>query len=312
MSGLEIIGALSAISGLLESSINLLSRLRRTYNDQKNASQVLGAHVVEIQGLLTILELVKHEANLRTAGVLSEIENIRKIAMELMSNLEVMLSGEKSQARRFAHQFLQGTKEQEILAKLMERLEHAKSNLSLSLHVAHVGVTQFVGDKVAINMDILNRVDGLLRNVFGDDGGLKIAEAVKNYRPEKDGLVHIKSEELSLRTDKDGKQAGPVSSRNVMRNVTRDQALQINGPIGEKGWREVSQLEIIENEAAGNGLQINHAISEDMFIRLLAQRDRNQSDGTLGPIMQVSARPCVPVCSRSSIMPKIETNEISE
>ncbi|TGO26626.1 hypothetical protein BPAE_0056g00480 [Botrytis paeoniae] len=273
---------------------------------------MLGAHVVEIQGILSILELVKHEANLRTAAVLSEIENIRKIAMELISNLELMVQGEKSQARRFAHQFLQGTKEQEMLAKLMERLEHAKTNLGLGLHVAHVGVTRYVGDKVAINMDILDRVDGLLRNVFGDDGGLKIAEAVKNHRPEKDGLVHIKSEELSLRTDGDVKDAGQISSRIVLKNVTRDQALQINGPIGEKGWREVSQLEIRDNEAAGNGLQVNHAISEDMFIQLLAHRDRNKSDGTLGPTLQVSARPCASVCSRSSVMAKIETNEISE
>ncbi|TGO69373.1 hypothetical protein BELL_0777g00010 [Botrytis elliptica] len=310
--GLEIIGAISAVSGLLESTISLLSRLRKTYNDQKNSSQVLGAHVVEIQGILTILELVKHEANLRTAAVLSEIENIRKIAVELIGNLELMVSGDKSQARRFAHQFLQGTKEQETLAKLMERLEHAKSNLGLGLHVAHVGVTQFVGDKVAINMDILNRVDGLLRKVFGDDGGLQIADVVKNYRPEKDGLVHIKSDELSLRTDGDAKDAGRVSSRVVLKNVSRDQALQINGPIGEKGWREVSQLEIRDNEAAGNGLQVNHAISEDMFIQLLAHRDRNKSDGTLGPILQVSARPSASVCSRPCVMPRIETNEISE
>ncbi|TGO10022.1 hypothetical protein BTUL_0147g00260 [Botrytis tulipae] len=281
--GLEIIGAISAVSALLESTIGLLSRLRKTYNDQKHSSKVLGAHVVEIQGILTILELVKHEANLRTAAVLSEIENIRKIATELICTLELMVPGDKSQARRFAHQFLQGTKEQETLAKLMERLEHAKSNLGLGLHVAHVGVTQLVGDKVAINMDILNRVDGLLRNVLGDGGGLKIADMVKGHCPEKDGLVHIRSEDLSPRINGNVKDAGRVSSRVVLKNVTRDQALQINGPIGEKGWREVSQLEIRDNEAAGNGLQVNHAISEDLFIQLLAHRDRNnKSDGTLG------------------------------
>ncbi|CCD50210.1 hypothetical protein BcDW1_9815 [Botrytis cinerea BcDW1] len=287
--GLEIIGAISAVAGLLESSISLFERLRRTYNDQKESSKILGAHVVEIQGILTILDLVKHEANLRTAAVLSEIESIRKIATELISNLELMMPGDKSQARRFAHQFLQGTKEQETLAKLMERLEHAKSSLGLGLHVAHVGVTRVVGDKVAINMEILNRVDGLLRNVFGDDGGLEIAEVVKNHRPEKDGLVHIKSEELSLRTSRDLKDAERGSGRIVLKNVTREQALQINGPIGEKGWREVSQLEIRDNEAAGSGIQVNHAVSEDVFLKLLTHKSQNKSDGTLGPILQISA-----------------------
>ncbi|KAK6608904.1 hypothetical protein H4I96_02835 [Botrytis cinerea] len=270
--GLEIIGAISAVAGLLESSISLFERLRRTYNDQKESSKILGAHVVEIQGILTILDLVKHEANLRTAAQLGTND-----------------AGDKSQARRFAHQFLQGTKEQETLAKLMERLEHAKSSLGLGLHVAHVGVTRVVGDKVAINMEILNRVDGLLRNVFGDDGGLEIAEVVKNHRPEKDGLVHIKSEELSLRTSRDLKDAERGSGRIVLKNVTREQALQINGPIGEKGWREVSQLEIRDNEAAGSGIQVNHAVSEDVFLKLLTHKSQNKSDGTLGPILQISA-----------------------
>ncbi|TGO54989.1 hypothetical protein BCON_0098g00110 [Botryotinia convoluta] len=268
--GPEIIGAISTVSALLESTISLLGRLPKTYS-----AQILGTHVIEIKRILEILDLVKHEANLRTTAVLSEVETIRKIATELESNLEVMVSGEKSQARRSDAQSLQGTKEQETLTKLMALLEHAKSNLGVGLNAAHVEVTRLVSDK----MNILNRVDELLWNVFGDDRGLGSTGVVKKYQPQKNGLVHINSGALLVRTNsvdvalENVEDAGRVSRRIVVKNVVREQALQINAPIGEKGWREAVQLEIRDNEAAGNSIQINHAISEDLFNRLLAHRN---------------------------------------
>lgn len=54
--------------------------------------------------------------------------------------------------------------------------------------------------------------------------------------------------------------------------MAREQALQINAPVGEKGWREAFQIEIRDNEATGNSIQINHAISEDLFDKLMAHR----------------------------------------
>ncbi|KAK8910236.1 hypothetical protein QC760_001201 [Botrytis cinerea] len=272
MAGIEITGAISAVAGLLESSINLLDRLVNTCYDRKNPPKILGTHVAEIQRILNILELVKHEADLRTTAVISEIETIRKIATELISNLQVMISGGKSQKP------LQGTKEQEALTKLMARLERAKSNLGMGLNAAHGEVTRLVGEKI----NVLNRVDELLRNAFGDDGRLRDADVVINYHSQKNGLVHVKNGALSA-TKKDGdvvlgnvEEGGQVSSRIVLNNVVREQALQINGPVGEKGWREAFQLEVRDNQAAGNSIQVNHAISEDMFNKLLAHKNQNK------------------------------------
>jgi hypothetical protein len=66
--------------------------------------------------------------------------------------------------------------------------------------------------------------------------------------------------------------ANSPTSGIVLNNTTKEQALQINGPIGEKGWREVSRLEIRNKEAVGRGIQVNHATSLDVFKRLLAAR----------------------------------------
>jgi hypothetical protein len=66
--------------------------------------------------------------------------------------------------------------------------------------------------------------------------------------------------------------ANRSTSRIVINNITEGQALQINGPVGESGWKEVVQLEIRDNSAANKSIQVNHAISEDVFDRLLAAR----------------------------------------
>ncbi|TGO37888.1 hypothetical protein BHYA_0086g00030 [Botrytis hyacinthi] len=251
----ESTAAISAVSISLESIISLLGRLPKTYS-----AQIVGTYVVEIKRILEILDLVKHEVDLRTTAVLSEIETIDKIATELRSNLEVMVSGEEIQARRSDPQSPIGKTEKETLTKLMALLEHAKSNLGTGLNTARVEVTRLVSDK----MNILNRVDGLLLNIFGDDRGFGSIGVVKKYQPQKTNGAEVALENVE--------DAGRVSRRIVSRNVAREQALQINAPIGEKGWREAFQIEIQDNEATGSSIQINHAISEDLFDKLLAHR----------------------------------------
>lgn len=61
-------------------------------------------------------------------------------------------------------------------------------------------------------------------------------------------------------------------TRLVVGNLTEDQAIQINGPIGRDGWVEVSRVEIHNNTSAGESTMINHAISMDAFKALLEQR----------------------------------------
>lgn len=66
--------------------------------------------------------------------------------------------------------------------------------------------------------------------------------------------------------------SGNSTKRIVVDNLTLDQALQINGPIGEDGWREVSHLVVERNNASGTSIQLNHAVSRQDFKDLLAAR----------------------------------------
>lgn len=90
-----------------------------------------------------------------------------------------------------------------------------------------------------------------------------------------DDLVYFNGEVVPLVFDAETSpkyEESKHGARPVLENVTKEQALQTNGPVGEKGWREVSQLEIRSNTADGRSIQLNHGISTDAFDRLLATR----------------------------------------
>lgn len=90
-------------------------------------------------------------------------------------------------------------------------------------------------------------------------------------------LASLGNEAASLTGNPNAAASSPAgshspTSRIVLDNTTKDQALQINGPIGEKGWWEVSHLEIKNNVATNRSIMVNHSISFDVLNALLAAR----------------------------------------
>jgi hypothetical protein len=55
----------------------------------------------------------------------------------------------------------------------MDELTRAKSNLSMHAQVANVGLTHTVEDIVVANAAIVDRINLLLQQVFGEGRGLK-------------------------------------------------------------------------------------------------------------------------------------------
>jgi hypothetical protein len=60
------------------------------------------------------------------------------------------------------------------------------------------------------------------------------------------------------------------TERTIVNNLTRVQALQINGPLGEDIWKSISRLEIRDNEAGPISTQVNYPVSLSTFYALLA------------------------------------------
>lgn len=123
----------------------------------------------------------------------SESVTLEAIAGKLVSCLQSLDPAGKSSARQLLHQLAHGSKDEKTLADIMNDLGRAKSNLSLHLQVANVGLTRSVENTIVADAEVIRRIDRLLQQVFGEGRGLQIAELLKD-RP-RDGMSnHLLSE----------------------------------------------------------------------------------------------------------------------
>ena len=181
----------SAVSTLIEQSFTLLERVQTAVERQKSNSSNLIDLSRDITSAKEIVGLVKDEAVLGTAGVAKAMGDVLRV----VTNLEVFfkeleISALNSPVRQFAHQLIKGTKEQQKMDELMKGLRNAKSNLSLHIQVAHVGLTRTASQALAVDPNIVERIDKLLQKRLGEGKGLRIAALIRQ-RPRscKRGLI---------------------------------------------------------------------------------------------------------------------------
>lgn len=89
--------------------------------------------------------------------------------------------------RQLAHQLVRGTRDHETLADIMVDLDRAKADLSLRVQLANVGLTNMLHDTVLTNAKVIDRMDCLLSELFGENKGLEFAGLIKNMRPREIG-----------------------------------------------------------------------------------------------------------------------------
>lgn len=93
-----------------------------------------------------------------------------------------------------------------------------------------------------------------------------------------DGTIHLKDSDIASLSDSDTSSVTEVedlsksTSRVVDNNKATDDAFQLNGPIGIGGFVEVDHLVITNNTALKKAIQVNHAVSQNNFDKLLAAR----------------------------------------
>jgi hypothetical protein len=171
---------LGVVLGLLEAAIDIVGRICKAYEQQKDLARVLSSHHDELIDIKNIIQVVKDEEVLRTAAITSQLVRIEDLAERPVECLETMDPGTKNSLRQFAHQLVQGSKDEEAIANRMNDLGREKARLSLRIQVANVGLMRTVGDTVVANGKVINRIDLLLQQVFGEGQGLKLAEFLRN------------------------------------------------------------------------------------------------------------------------------------
>ncbi|KAI9730889.1 MAG: hypothetical protein M1834_005607 [Cirrosporium novae-zelandiae] len=285
MSGLEVLGAASAALALLESALRIIGHVRKAYRRQKNFTTVLDRHNHELKDIKTIIAVTEHEKALRTEAVTSELIKIKAIGQRLVDHLNTLAPQDKRIMRQFTDQLINGSKNETILANVMDELSRAKSNLSLYIQVANVGLTCTVEGIFIVNAIAVSRIDSLVQQILGQGQGLEIAEFLRDRSFQNDNIVTLTDADMKSFCDRvaaitsdlnasasSSTDANLDTSRTVLNNSTEGQALQINGAVGEKGWWEVKHLTIKDNKAIEESIQINHGISMDVFNRLLGSR----------------------------------------
>ncbi|RGP69895.1 hypothetical protein FLONG3_7651 [Fusarium longipes] len=276
MSGLEILGAASAVLGFVETAVSLIGRLRDAYDRQTELSSVLDTYRRELISTRDILQIVRDEDALQTAAVGNELVEIENVSTKIVELLKT-LTQEKGSVRQFTHQLVHGSRDERKLSDIFEQLGRAKFNLMMRMQAAHVGLTRKLDNSIAVNTSIVERVNRLLEPVLEEGQGLKIAKFLHDRCKNNDNdTILLDDSDVLYLQDGTAQEAHRLSGdvRIVMDNLTEDQALQINGPIGQEGWREVAHLEIRNNKASGNAMQVNHGMSIEAFTQMLALRSQ--------------------------------------
>jgi len=235
----------------------------------------------DIASMISITIVIKNEASLHTATVTSIMKKIVKMGEKLPELQEILDTGESNGSIDMT------------LQNIMVELTREESELTSSMQSASVG---FKGTGGALEVDIkpVERVNKLLLSKLGEGRGLLIANRLSGRPVQDNGTVALNSEDIKDISGIDVPLSDatlPNTLRIVYNNLTEDQALQINGPIGKDGWLEASHLLIEENKAHGDSIQVNHAIPESVFDKLLLARgvgpnlkpetDRRMGRGTI-------------------------------
>lgn len=301
---------MSSVISLLDAAITTSGRIRKAGDRQKGLGSVLEAHERHLHQTREIIRVIKTETALQTASVSSGLLELEAITKKLVALLD-SLSKHRSDVRQFMHQLVSGSRDEQELADVMGELGRAKANISLRLQVANVGLTSTVEKTVMLNAETVKRVDRLIQNTLGPGQGLKIAKLLpKDATDGKDGkdgkrptiymqehVVHangsqddtlvpvdrtdlqsLNNDNPQITTDKSDPSQPPfprLERRDTIGNFTRDQALQINGPVGEMQWLKLSNINIIDNSARDRSIQVNNVMSEEAFRQLMGP---NRSD----------------------------------
>lgn len=149
--------------------------MRKAYDRHQNQSEVLDQASLELESINAIVQAIVDEDALQTPAVAAELNKICALGNKLVKCLKEIDPGKKGAARRIVHQFIHGSKEEEALADIMTDLDRAKATLSFRTQLANVGLTRMVHDTVVANVDVIDRIDRRLAEVFKERHGLKIA-----------------------------------------------------------------------------------------------------------------------------------------
>ncbi|KAH7083735.1 hypothetical protein FB567DRAFT_91082 [Paraphoma chrysanthemicola] len=254
MSGLEILGGISAIISIIEASVKVADRISEA-RDKDAWTDLIDRNRKEMRSLQQIVELVKEEEALHTKDIIEELAEISEWATKVLELLKTM------EGSGFRSNLQNGRKWKKDLLSYTLSISNAKATLTLKIASAHVGLTVGTDKKYAVQMKKIESVESQLNKLLDSFVCLEISDLVRGRTPRRDGTVPLDDNDLlalGLQAEDSPYQDG---SRLIDNNLTLDQAMMINGTVGTEGFIEPKHVKIINNVARHQSVLVNASVS---------------------------------------------------
>jgi hypothetical protein len=257
-----------------------------------------------------MIGIIMDEESLRTASVCSEVVRLRDVQNKLVKLLEQLDPRHQTPVQQFSHQLKNGSSDESKMYAIMNELGQVKSMLLLRIQVANVGVMRDVQQRLVANTEVIARVDRFLKEEVSGCEGLRIARLLQGRRPSSkyprrrhdmkvltrtdDGTVPLtsadwrslrdavddqNSDDETLVDDSDSSTGSETKMRAsieriVLSNMAKDQAIQINAPIGKDIWKNIDRIIIKNNIAEDNAIQLNYSNTLEDMMALMTLRSK--------------------------------------
>ncbi|KAH6839486.1 hypothetical protein B0I37DRAFT_386566 [Chaetomium sp. MPI-CAGE-AT-0009] len=234
-----------------------------------------------------MIELVEHEACLRTPNVHSTLVKLSTVSRTLNGHLEKM-AAPKGRVQGFIWQLRAGRRHQEALEATMKELAHVKLDLGLHIQLANVGLTRGVQEKILVSVAAVDAVNRQLQEKLGSSHQLRISRLIEGRPRNDDGTVTLTKDDITFLSSPPQHEnfVAPIQQevitvprtntvRMIRGNEASQNALQVNTPIGQDLWDGVATVRVEDNRATGCASQLNYPTSIEAFLAVVQARSRD-------------------------------------
>jgi hypothetical protein len=151
----------------------------RNWENQKLHEEILKSKLRELESTRKTIDVVRGEGAVQTHNVAATLDKLGGIEQNLHEWLKRADRSGQNSIQRFKTEALHGSTEKNTLEEIMKELARVKTDLVVSIQIAHVALTKKVSDSLFINSEDVRRLSSTLEDVRGSSNSLKLATLVR-------------------------------------------------------------------------------------------------------------------------------------
>lgn len=160
---------------MLGQAISLGQQIYQAREGVRGASKLLSDHKKQLQDLLSTVGLIQKEKELQRPGIGDLLSRVCEHAKELERALEAISRlQKKSKARQVLSALGTGEYREKELRGILERLDRAKTDLSLHVQVTQIGVAATTRDGFTAILPTIQRIDENVQSALGSTPSMAV------------------------------------------------------------------------------------------------------------------------------------------